>query len=227
MMSKRGLVGSTLALFGGWLGAARGALGAPGPRRLAAEQRSEFFTWFHLAPNGAAVPATLGGSWRCFRPESDEFRALVEVAVRIDAAETILGARLSLDRRFIDGRNSPFAQDIAKSFLNWIAPKPRSDALAVLIDHLAAPGLGPGAVLVGRGGAQRPITPDSTGGLAVYRGSADRADYADAALRLAFANLAGLLPNPAAGIDLLAATPPTRERGDAWFALDAALVKQS
>ena len=78
-------------------------------------KRTHFFTWFHLEQTSAE------GSKICFQPSGATFHDLVKVTVDAVANGEIRGMTLAVKRSFIDGRDSVFARDIAKSFLDAAA----------------------------------------------------------------------------------------------------------
>ena len=189
MIDKRGFLGWAARILSAAATLASGAAAAaPDGRKLSLERDSDFFRWFHLAPTGVSSPGD-NGQWIAFRPESAEFGPLVEVAALTDPDDVIRATRLSVARSFIESRNAPFARDIVKSFLAWAAPTPRTEDLALLIAHFEDPRLGArGTILVGPDAPKTPAEPDRTGGLDVYLGRRDEADFAAGPLRLRFSN---------------------------------------
>ena len=73
---------------------------------------THFFTWFHLEQTA------MGG---CFQPSGERFHDLVKLTVNTLPNGEIRAMTLALKRSFIDGRDSTFARDIAKSFLDAAA----------------------------------------------------------------------------------------------------------
>jgi len=73
-------------------------------------KQTHFFTWFHMEQT-AEENGTL-----TFQPSGPRFHDLVKLKVRTASGE-IRGMTLTIRRSFIDGRDSAFARDITKSFL--------------------------------------------------------------------------------------------------------------
>jgi hypothetical protein len=69
---------------------------------------THFFTWFHLEQTALGV---------CFQPSGEKFHDLVKLTVNTLPNGEIRAMTLAVKRSFIDGRDSIFARDIAKSFL--------------------------------------------------------------------------------------------------------------
>ncbi len=222
MICKRGFLAIAAGLFGAAACSPAESAGSQGGA-LAAARDSEFFKWFHLTPSHAPLPAA-GGQWMCFRPESAEMRPMVEIAALTDGADRILASRLSLDRRFIDGRSAPFARDIAKSFLQWAGPRPRGPQLALIIGHMEVPtfGLRGGTVLYGAGAPKAPAQPDETGFLDAYLGRRTQAEFAEGGAQVRAVNVAGVLPDPAASVEPVA-TPGASPPAEAWLSIEARL----
>lgn len=163
------------------------------PLNLNSEQKSGFFTWFHLAPGGSPVAAGNSQAWHSFRPSGPAFHALVQVDVLCEADGKIDAASLGLERSFIESpANGVFARDIAKSFLIWTVRKP-SPATANLIANLADLS-GAGTTIIMQGPAPSPPPPDTTGGYRVYLGRDQQASFGDGGATLAFTNFSGALP---------------------------------
>jgi hypothetical protein len=93
-------------------------------------KKTHFFTWFHLEQTAAE------GDSRVFQPEAPKFRELVKLRVTTNAAGEIRGMTLAVQRSFIDGPDSVFARDIAKSFLDGAAGEENNDDLKQLINQI-------------------------------------------------------------------------------------------
>ena len=94
-------------------------------------KRTQFFTWFHLEQTAA------DGSKICFQPSGAKFHDLVKVTVDAPGG-AIRGMTVAVKRSFIDGADSKFARDIAKSFLNLAAygDGPENSDLTELINQI-------------------------------------------------------------------------------------------
>jgi hypothetical protein len=188
------------------------------PRDLDTDRRSSFFTWFGLAPVGAPVAVGGAGAWSCFRPTGAAFHALAEIDIRARAPGTIDAACLGLDRAFIDDRrNSPFARDIAKSFLAWAVPDP-SPRLSALIANIADFG-GSGAVIIMRAPGPAPPPPDTTGAYDAFLGRRERARLDPEAVTLT--NVPGRMPQRV--FDAPAAEAAA-QGGSGWLRIDVRLA---
>jgi hypothetical protein len=176
-------------LFAKLLAALRGGP-APLIGTLADERKGQFFTWFHLAPRQASSPGDDGRTWHHFHPEGSNFQHLVKLDVLTTPSDEIVAARLSLDREFVeDRRNSPFARDIAKSFLAWsLRHEPGRATAQPLIGNIATFGAF-GATVLTRGDAPQPPV-DTTGGYAVYLGRREEATLSLTRIRLTLRNVA-------------------------------------
>ncbi|HLH12850.1 MAG TPA: hypothetical protein VKV77_13365 [Methylovirgula sp.] len=184
------------------------------PLNLAAEQRSEFFTWFHLVPMEPAATAEGAQAWHRFRPSGPAFHGLAELDILAAADGTIRAASLGLDRSFIDDRrNGVFARDIAKSFLAWALrnPSPQISALIANLDDLS------GGLVIMRGPPPAPPPPDRTGGYNVYLGKAENVSFEEDGVTIDFANLPGPLPSG----PLFAPSPSSENRSSGrWLKID-------
>ncbi len=159
-------------------------------RRLAAEAGAEFFTWFHLEPDGG--PASEGDGIRHrFRPAGEAFRALVGLDVTVDAADAIRSARLCLDRSFVNGPQDAFARDIARSFLMWILDDAAQAQAAPLIANIGSFAAANGPVITAHPLPQPPVDP--TDAYAVFTGDDDAAWLALGSATLALTNDGGCL----------------------------------
>ncbi len=166
---------------------------APLGRSLESERASHFFTWFGLTPSGAP-DQDARGIWTSFRPGGTAFPKLAALAVLTDRRGRIVETRLGLDRAFLDDRRtSPFARDLAKSFLLWALPETASAALAPLIANIGDVAAG-GATVIMRVGALDPPPPDRSGGYPVFLGTAEGIEVGDGAVRVGLRNFPGSLP---------------------------------
>jgi hypothetical protein len=92
---------------------------------LDAAKQTQFFTWFHM------VQTEVDGGAATFQPSGPRFHDLVKLRVNTMAGE-IRSMTLAVRRSFIDGRDSVFARDISKSFLEMTD----SDAFRSLIKEV-------------------------------------------------------------------------------------------
>jgi hypothetical protein len=135
---------------------------------IAEERESGFFLWFQLEPSDEPDLPASAGNRRSFRPSGDKFRPLVRLDVRVDDRERMIEAQLNIDRRFIEGRDSPFARDIASSFLAWALKNETGAEKEALIANI---GNMRGERVIMRSDAVPPMPPaDATGAAAVYGG---------------------------------------------------------
>jgi hypothetical protein len=187
------------------------------PLNLQTEQKSDFFSFFHLIPDGSPVAIAGAQSWQSFRPSGPSFHNLVEVDILTDKDGTIREARIGLDRSFInDPRNGVFARDIAKSFLTWSVrdPSPQTVSLIANLADLS----GAGSTVIVRDSAAPP-PPDATGLYGVYLGPAPHATFTDGGVTLAFTNFPGVLAS-ASMIEDKPISPGTAG-GPGWLRIDA------
>jgi len=118
-----------------------GLIGQP----LAAVQKSEFFTWFHLGQT-ARQPCG-GGQALGFRPTGEQFHRVAAVEVLTDAHGAVAAMALMLNRTFVDDPvNGIFARDIAKSFLRDAPGSQVGAHVAALADEIQAGTLSSGTV---------------------------------------------------------------------------------
>ena len=127
-------------------------------------QNSDFFTFFHLQPTGpVASPGVVD-----FRPIGSDFAQLVDVTVTVDASDRITAMTLTLARSFIDGSaTTPFARDIAKSFLTGGPSQADAQQISPLtndIERGVAQGYAPQTSAYGvfTGVSQTPVALDMT-----------------------------------------------------------------
>ena len=98
---------------------------------------SEFFSWFGISEVGRQ-PAD--GGRVVVRCKPGGFQEAVDLEFDLDAAPRVRGARLLLDRSWVDAAaTAPFAADIGKSFLAALAPNSaQARALSDEIQNLIA-----------------------------------------------------------------------------------------
>lgn len=90
-----------------------------------------FFSWFQLE----RVDELAGAGEKVFRPRSVAFHTLVSLVSGADFDGDLSALSLSVARGFIDDpRQSPFARDIAKSFLETISQG--TPAVRPLVDEI-------------------------------------------------------------------------------------------
>ncbi len=106
-------------------------------------KQTSFFKWFHLEQTSA------DGDVLCFQPSGPKFHDQVKLLVKTSPA-SIQTMTLLLQRRFIDGSESPFARDIAKSFLDTGLSEPEREPVRDLYNEIA-PSPGSGQIIVGSG----------------------------------------------------------------------------
>lgn len=117
-----------------------GSEGFIGANLEALRHRSDFFTWFHLEPQGGAQ-TTPEGVTSEFKPSGPAFHSHVTLRVRSGLDGTIEEVWLEIARDFIDNpKEGIFACDLAKSFLRNAAShidRPILSGLAAEIEALA------------------------------------------------------------------------------------------
>jgi hypothetical protein len=191
------------------------------PLNLQNELKSDFFSFFHLAPAGDPIAVANGQTWHSFRPSGPAFHALVEVDVLTDSTGAIAAASLGIARSFIkDARNGVFARDIAKSFLSWAIRNP-SPQVGNLIANVADFSRS-GTTVIMRGSPPAPPPADSTGLFAVFRGNAAGATITDGGITLTFTNFSGALP-AARIFDATAAPAAAGDEAAGWLRIDVRL----
>ena len=105
-----------------------------------------------------------------FRPSGTAFQAFVRLDVRVQASDQIVGSELWVDRRFIDGAQSPFARDIVAGFLSWALHDEIIETKKVLIDNIKNMKAASAPVLMRRDAIPPEPSADLTGGYAVFAG---------------------------------------------------------
>jgi hypothetical protein len=103
--------------------------------RLEDAKKTDLFTWFCLTE----IESVRKGPEYVtrFKPGGGKFRDLVDVCVYTDRKNRILTITLSLDRAFINDKNdSPFARDIAKSFLQSAFSRQEYSSIAELANEI-------------------------------------------------------------------------------------------
>ncbi len=168
---------------------------APAPAAdLPTELKSGFFQWFHLTESCPPVAAENGQSWQCFRPSGDSFHTLVELDVLTNAKGVVLASQLGLDRAFIEGRNAPFARDIAKSYLGWAMPKLPWEFTGLVQNIADLSQAGGMTIIIHRDDGARPPDPDVTGGYDVFKGIAEKIALTRQGVTLTMTNIPGAFP---------------------------------
>jgi len=85
-------------------------------------RKTDLFTFFHLQQTDSIKDAAQR-STVIFKPTAQQFRPLVTMKVSIDEDDNILGMELVIARSFLKSQDSPFARDIAASFLKLAIPR--------------------------------------------------------------------------------------------------------
>ena len=129
-----------------------------------------FFQWFHLEETERRVEEP--GEVARFRPSGEKFRELCYLDVLMAPSGRLVRMELVVLRRFIDGRESLFAQDLIKSFLQATLPLACQHVLTDFMREIDLPS---------RGG--------STEGFLVFRGSRASWETITGWSRLILANL--------------------------------------
>jgi hypothetical protein len=137
-------------------------------KTLSEERQSHFFSWFHLEPEGEPSLVDLHAS-QIFRPSGAAFQKLVRLEVIAGEGDKIVSAELWLDRRFIEGRQSAFARDIAKSFLEWSLEGDKSELKSTLIANIGNMRAANEPVIT-RADAIKPVPLDPSSGYGVFLG---------------------------------------------------------
>jgi hypothetical protein len=159
-----------------------------------------FFTWFQLEPS--TEPTEPGE--RVYRPKGPTFHALVSLVAEVDPHGRLQRLTLKVARAFIDNpRQSAFARDIVKSFLDGVAGDDQARVAPLVQDiflrDLGAPVLmrGPTPMLSG----------EPAPGYAVFRGQADAWSTPLSRVTLALTNIDG--PDGPRLVASAAALPPS------------------
>jgi len=141
----------------------------PAPRILSEERRGDFFSWFHLTPDGEPKPA---GRDTCqsFRPSGPAFHALVRLDVMLRGGDRIVGSELWVDREFIEGTQSSFARDIVTSFLGWALKDEDAEVKNALIANIGDMRAANEPVIMRADAAPAKPPPDRSSGYAVFAG---------------------------------------------------------
>jgi hypothetical protein len=145
------------------------SFGSMGTTRETARENG-FFQWFHLEEIERRVEEP--GEVARFRPSGEKFRELCYLDVLMAPGGRLVRMELVVLRRFIDGRDALFAQDLIKSFLQASLPMACQHVLSDFMGEIDLPG---------RGG--------STEGFLVFRGSQRSWETMTASSRLILANL--------------------------------------
>ncbi len=115
-------------------------------------QATSFFKWFHLEQTSA------DGDVLCFQPSGSKFHDKVRLLVKINSAG-LQTMTLMLQRHFIDGGESPFARDIAKSFLDTGLSEPELEQVRNLYNEISSSPAGVQVIV--HANAPRPTLPSS------------------------------------------------------------------
>ncbi len=124
-------------MIGRWLAGWFDGLASPGliGARLATVRRSEWFDWFAWVETACESRAD-GGMTLHFRLERG---APVELTLKLDGRERVMGMRLAIAAAFFADRNRPFALDALKSALAALAGgRGAPGSLGSLVAHLEA-----------------------------------------------------------------------------------------
>ncbi len=139
-------------------------------RTLETARQTGFFDWFHLVETEQT--SCEPGQLTRFRPEGERFRNLCFFDVLEASEGSIVQMELVLSRKFIDGRDMLFAQDLVKSFLLTILPDACQHLLTDVMQEFTTPGM-------------RCVTP----GFRVFVGQRDEWATQTGWSRLAFSNV--------------------------------------
>jgi TIR domain-containing protein len=85
-------------------------------------KKTGLFTFFHLQQTDS-IKDGAQHSTVIFKPTARQFRALVTMKVSVDEEDDILGMELVIAKSFMNSQDSPFARDIAASFLRLAIPQ--------------------------------------------------------------------------------------------------------
>ena len=98
-------------------------------------RKTDLFTFFHLKESGqdAGSPAVLH-----FRPSGPDFHDLAEVNLAV-MGERVTGAKLSLARSFVIGKNNVFAMDLLRSFLRTVLTPDDLEVVKPLLGEVTLP----------------------------------------------------------------------------------------
>lgn len=103
-------------------------------------RQTPFFAWFHLEETERRSEEP--GEVVRFRPSGNEFRQLCYLDILTTTDGNLVQMELVVQRSFIDGRNSLFAQDLVKSFLLAVLPDACQSLLGDFIDEIETLGRG-------------------------------------------------------------------------------------
>jgi hypothetical protein len=170
----------------GVLGNSSGALGGT----LAEEQGTEFFRWFHLEPGEEPLRPADRGAWRSFRPSGPAFHSRVRLDLLLGDNQVVIAAELRIARGFIEGRQSAFARDIAKSFLTWALKREAAARGHPVIENIADMGAANAPVIMRADAVPPHPAPDPTGGYAVFLGERARTATDVGGARVTLTNMA-------------------------------------
>jgi hypothetical protein len=137
---------------------------------LETSRATGFFQWFHLEETERRGEEP--GEVVRLRPSGEKFRSLCYLDILMGPGEQLVRMELVVQRNFIDGRDSLFAQDLIKSFLGATLPMACQQVLSDFMREIDLPS---------RGG--------STEGFLVFRGSRSSWDVTTGWSHLILANL--------------------------------------
>jgi hypothetical protein len=103
-------------------------------------RQTEFFQWFQLQEVERRMEEP--GEAVRFRPSGEKFHDLCYLDVLTTQGGEMVRMELVLQREFIDGRDSLFAQDLIKSFLQAALPMACQHVLADFMREIDLPGRG-------------------------------------------------------------------------------------
>jgi hypothetical protein len=107
---------------------------------LETARENGFFQWFHLGEIERRVEEP--GEVARFRPAGEKFRELCYLDVLMAPGGRLVRMELVVLRRFIEGRESLFAQDLIKSFLQASLPMACQHVLTDFMREIDLPGQG-------------------------------------------------------------------------------------
>jgi hypothetical protein len=100
-------------------------------------KKTGFFAWFHLEETERHAESP--GEVLRFRPSGEKFRALCYLDALIAPAGQLIALELAVERTFLDGSDSLFAQDLVKSFLFAALPDACRSVLRDFLEEMNAP----------------------------------------------------------------------------------------
>ena len=103
-------------------------------------QKTNFFQWFHLEET-ERIPEEPGQRVR-FRSSGPKFHKLCHMDILTDKGGRMIQLELTVQRAFLEGRDSLFAHDLVKSFLFGALPDACQDVLVDFMREMNAPDRG-------------------------------------------------------------------------------------